>query len=573
MSDTQNHDKNFSVEPERDVIELQKELENIKDIYGAEVMNRVERVLNVLRLDGQLDIKSIMLTLAEWDKLSIEERISFFEKIRGRLDVKKLAKWYAQHDNKYAESLNKAEEEGRDPPLPPPSVVAVYLATNFNLFKPAFAKIGVEPEYGLIVGRRFYDKEWLNQAARAISTLGDPILPSPRVFPPLLEALKSYAVMITNDKINSKKYLNLKNGAIELETLTLQEKLEDYIFTYELPSIEPEFIRDLREGRIDENYFATSDFYVEIRPHYSDKEWEKLKAVLGAILVPKPLKLIAIIAGEGDTRKTFLFTLIKRTLGKQAGAIDLSEMQQNRFALMNLIEARAVLTSEESRTVIKTINKLKRISGGDPLFIDRKFKPPVEMEDNPLKIYIFTNELPAIKEVDKPFLERLVIIQPQDPQPPGPEEMRRIERALEKTSDFLKFLLYCYWDLKRKGEVIPGKGSAEYESMLIRAQNNIYAFFDWLSTEDSDYSITFGPGLKTPASEFYDAYLIFCQKKGQQPMGRNTVYAYIDSILAEHGVIKTRDSSGIIFKGVKLNKKSNVELRSDENTYGWAWEA
>lgn len=527
---------------EFEVRDYLKELEELEanGVISFEERKWVEEVLKVFTVDPSL--------LVGWSSKPLPERL----KVLGSLKLNVGRVWERW-----------VEERGLDPEkaagkLPPPGYVAEHVAeavTRLRLLEPVVAWLGEVSELCVRVRSRLHYEEDFSRCVEKLALSGLPWYTSQQLLPSLYVALRARAKPLPRGLVNPVRLLNCENGVVELETLTFHESV-DYVFTYELPPVDPTFLRELREGRVSEAYFVAKPFYAVVRKHYSEGEWLKLKRVLGAVLIPRTMKLIAIIVGPKDTRKTFLYSLLKKTLGGLVAAVRLRDLAENRFALQHAIGARALVASEEAQTVVRYIEKLKSVSGGDPQPVDRKFKPPTTMEDNPLKVLIFTNEIPVFKRWDDSFVDRLVIINTENPEKPSPEEQRSIEEALRRRGDFLEFLLYCYWDLVRSDYEIPEKGSEKYVEILLRAQSNVFAFAEELlegevALDGRGVQVLFGRGYSTEGGVLYDIYSEWCRQRGEEPENRNTFYQLIEEALSERGVVK-QYARKVMFRGIKV---------------------
>ncbi|MEM4847879.1 MAG: hypothetical protein QW794_09005 [Thermosphaera sp.] len=513
----------------------------VEGVIDAATYNRLKRIVDIFRIDPK--------ELIDWERRKMDERLEVLKKARVNLSLLR-ERWIRDREI----DVEKVVANGRQP-KPTPSYVAMCLAdwaVETQLVKPVRVIWDRESvEEGVRAGRLIYGGDHLKSAAFALARAAEPEYTAQQLVTGVLIELKARAENIPRERVNPPHLLNTESGVIDLRDLTVCDG--DYVFTYELPGVNLKLLEYLKRGEVGEEYFADKPFYKVIRKHYSDEEWEKLCDCLGALLLPETAKLVAIIEGPTDTRKTVLLSLMKEALGGLVAVVRLRQLQENRFALQHTLGARALVSSEEAQTIVRNIDIIKSVSGGDPLYVDRKFLPAVERERNPLKVYIFANGLPRFKEYDEALVGRLVIVQTENPQPPDDSEKEMIREALRDRRSFIEFLLYCYSRVRQKG-YIKGQGSEEYISMILESESNVYTFARELKegrVELDGYVIhaVFDKKAETVGTKAYEAYLLWCRERGEKAVGRNTFY---DHFTSAAGVVRVTRNKTVVLRGVGI---------------------
>ncbi|MEM3974915.1 MAG: hypothetical protein QW320_11155, partial [Ignisphaera sp.] len=541
---------------EKPVVDLVEELEKLRG-EGLITAEEAEWLKAVYEEFGLLPYDALRFLRSK----SLQERIEILGK--ARLDITRVREsWLLEQAPKREGVENEREGELK----PPASFVARYLAEKaieLGLVEPVIVQLGSELEYALKVGKWLYSENELKMVARALAKSAEPHYVIRQIYPMLLEEIQGRARGLPRERINPEHLLNLENGVLDLEWLTFTQ-IDDVVFTYELPAVDPLFLQRLKRGEVTEEYFAMQAFYQVIRKHYAKEEWEKLKYVLGATITLRTLKLIAIIVGERNTRKSFLNGLLRSALRKLVEPMSLRQVlnENNRFSLSHAIFARTLVAAEAARTIIECAETLKRLTGGDPIVIDRKFRNPVIREED-YKVIIFSNELPRFKRVDDALLDRIVIIQTENPRRPDAEELALEERARKNLGAFMEFILWCYWQLRGNNFSVPTKGDPIYAKMLHEALSNVTLFLreleSGLELNGRKYSVFFTAGARTEAAQLYDIYLEWCHSRKESPEGRNNFYQYVGEVWAKHGVIKLRGERGIEFRGLHIVEKSMAD--------------
>ena len=549
-------DKEFEKSPIKGLSGLREVIAAQSDEEEAErVLSELAGVLGVERsvvdsgagqpAEGPEELRRLALgddLAARWESMNYPERLEALRQVRG------LGKYIARR-------------LGSDPR---PAKVAALLADVFTaMFKVAAVRLAKDsPEYGIVVGRRFLGEDELKRALRTFlrAALDGTEWAESQVFNPALEEVKAHPRGADVFTVNPPRYLNTRGCAIDLETLECLDGEEPAelgaVFTYELPEVPREFLEALREGRVSEDYFKGMAFYRVLRPFYEDGEWAKLEDALGAILVPRTMRLWTIVVGEPGTHKTYLNKLIRTALDRLAAPVSMNALLTNRFALEHAVAARALLT-EEVKGMIENTELLKALVGGAPLPVDRKNKPIVVLENNAFKLWSFTNDLPILQELDDALLERIQVIFTREPEPGElPPDIDRLrDEALARPGEFLEFILYCYWRLMKRaretGELhVEGAGAEEVAELLAERQNNALRF---LREYMGKGLLEVDPQGSVSGTELYAEYKAWCLRNGERPVGMAAFYSTVERELRKDvRRVRDRRRGSVVFRGLRL---------------------
>jgi hypothetical protein len=461
------------------------------------------------------------------------------------------------------EWARKLEEKG----LP---VNPLQLALN----TPAVVRAGV---LGDLIGRtnlfEFYKVDWWGRGSvdLYVSLKGDRVLFELGPLHSLARALagdlytagverelerwvRDKATYLTRKQVNPWEYVAVENGILSLKTFELFEPnsptLPSCFFTGYVPApVRESFLRDLREGRITEEYFAGRAFYRLFRPRYGESDWDLLKRSLGSILLPWPEGAIVFVVGETMARKTVLNNLLRRALGNLCATVDLGVLQENRFAIAQLEGARCAVTTEEEDVVVKRVGRIKRITGGDEQRVEEKFKRERGAQVC-VTLFVFVNRLPKFKKVDSATKRRALIIRTLETVPHSVEEKDLIEEALKRPEEFFEFLLYCAWELRQRyNELKWGlKTEEEFDRVgedLLLAADNVRRFFEEaLKDRESEWHIRYVRGAETYPSHLYHAYKTWCEFYGEAPVSEDEFKRDIEPLLQGIGVSYGRERGG-----------------------------
>ena len=143
--------------------------------------------------------------------------------------------------------------------------------------------------------------------------------------------------------------------------------------------------------------------------------WVVLFEIIGYTLYPGvKFKKAFMLLGGTDAGKTTFIKLVKDLLGESnysAEPVGKLFNPNNRFEEINLFHKLANLTSETKEYSIDDIDRFKRLTGGDPITADVKFKKPITFTPY-AKLIVASNKLPDVKDRnDNAFWRRWLIVE------------------------------------------------------------------------------------------------------------------------------------------------------------------
>jgi P4 family phage/plasmid primase-like protien len=187
----------------------------------------------------------------------------------------------------------------------------------------------------------------------------------------------------------------VQNGIFNLKTNELQPHSPDYVFFNKLPVA---YVPDAKCPNIER-------FLSEILP---PEEVEYILELFGYCMYRGyPIPLIAIWIGEGANGKTVLANLFSAFLGKRnVKAFSLESLSTSDFLPVYLHGALANINPDIGSKPIYENEKIKSMSGGDLLTLNKKFADPVDFE-NYAKLIFGTNTPPIITDLGSAMLRRL----------------------------------------------------------------------------------------------------------------------------------------------------------------------
>ncbi len=209
----------------------------------------------------------------------------------------------------------------------------------------------------------------------------------------------------------------------------------------------------------------------------------------------------------GSGRSTFI-TGLETMLGNRIIHLGLSEIEQSRFGLGNLIGKTLAIASEQPSGLLQKSHILNSIISGETIISEKKFKDPVEIRPF-AKIVWAMNELPRIQKSSNGLFRRIKVIpfssinkKDQDP---------LLKRGIECEGPGI--LNWGLFGLKR----FRARGYFEFPRSVIDAtedfkhQNDIPSvFLSECCDLDQEYKIQAFP--------LYQAYTKWCYENGHLPL-------------------------------------------------------
>ncbi|MGC9086766.1 MAG: DUF5906 domain-containing protein [Thermoproteota archaeon] len=533
--------RNLEIEEREKMVLVEKISEKLSQLYIHELRQEIEKekvrgILSKYLVEEGLDLSFIK-------ELSFEEKRNWLSK-KDFGFLKEVANEVAYElgyleNTKDAKNLSASEK----------AVLFSKILLELQLF--SFCNLELENEEELVVVENGLIVERGEEVVRNLvySAFSDEV--TVEVYKNVLNNVKAKAKLISQDKVNPSDYMLFENGILDIKTLdvfdrSIYEDLDIY-FTYSVPlSLDLSFLKQLREGKISEEYFQNCAFYKAVRRFYDDENWSLLKLCLGAILYNNSLKLLVIVVGPPNTGKTTLAVLLLDILGDFAASVSLERLQEDRFSMEPFIKASVNVTEERPSNTFRDIEKLKRITGGSSLEIPRKFKPSFILRNNKIKWFMFCNKLPRFREIDEALADRIVVVFTINPLTEEEVDSKVKEELNKKESkeEFLEFLLYCYYELSRDNFKIP-KDKEKVTELLDEAR---FPLSEWIEDDCEEDKV-----YKTLREDLFDRYIQWCnnhKEKVEKVLTRREFYE----------VLRTRFQQVVIhgryyFKGIALKNK------------------
>lgn len=305
---------------------------------------------------------------------------------------------------------------------------------------------------------------------------------------------------VAPDEANSTgKYLNLRNGLLNLETLELTPHTPKLRTIVQLPvEYDPE---------------ATCPAFDEFLGLVAHDSTDTIEEMIGNCLEETMRHEKAfLLYGAGKNGKGTLLAVLQKFFGEDNVAnVALQTLSENRFAAAELFGKRVNLYADLPNKLIEDSSTFKMLVSGDSLSAERKHQQPFRFK-NRAKLIFSTNELSSSRDNTEGFFRRWVII-------PFPVKFTdsELRSRLFRDSEMSGILLRAINGLRRlrsqKGFTVP-QAVAELDELYREKSDTAYRFLREQCTAGSRDNMV-------GKQELYDSYRTFCRDWGNNPVSQS----------------------------------------------------
>lgn len=192
----------------------------------------------------------------------------------------------------------------------------------------------------------------------------------------------------TYSKLNPEKYINFKDGLLNIETNILEAHTPKILTTIQLP-----LCYNNLQNECKTNYF---DNYINYLVDNDDSKKQLILEFMGVCLsniYGHRMKKALFMVGPHNTGKSKIKELLIKLLGEQnANTLDLETLEA-RFGSSNVFNKRLIGSNDMSFLTIKELKVFKLLTGGDTLFMENKGENGFNAKFNGIA-WFCCNELP-----------------------------------------------------------------------------------------------------------------------------------------------------------------------------------
>lgn len=194
------------------------------------------------------------------------------------------------------------------------------------------------------------------------------------------------------------EWLACKNCMVNLRTMEVRQHSPKFMTTVQIPwnyepsASCPKIMKFMHEVMYEENVETVLDFIAYCL-------WRGF-----------PFHKYLVFVGSGRNGKGVMTEIIKRLLGtKNVSGESLQQILTNRFATARLYGKLANVDADLSKEALRNTGVLKKLTGGDLIRAEERFKPPFDYV-NYTKLILSANQLPETEDETPAFFSRPMII-------------------------------------------------------------------------------------------------------------------------------------------------------------------
>lgn len=250
-------------------------------------------------------------------------------------------------------------------------------------------------------------------------------------------AISDMDLMDTQDE--QRRYVNLRNGLFNLETLQLEEHRPELYFTTQLDF---DYDADAQCPNF-HKYLNSSLVLPDSKETDVSLKMLVLEALGYSMTARTDLKASFWLVGEKDSGKSTFIALIKALMGNLHTTIDLNQLGTNRFLLAGIVGKRVVTFTESgSNTYLNDAQYKTLVGGSDEVYADVKNRDGISFRPE-CKVWWAMNEMPRINDRSGATTRRIHII-PFNRSIPENERVGNLEQLLwsERSGIFNEMVAY-----------------------------------------------------------------------------------------------------------------------------------
>ena len=335
--------------------------------------------------------------------------------------------------------------------------------------------------------------------------------------------------------------INLKNGLYNIRTGEFKEHSPDYISINQVPIVyNPE-----SKPRLFGQFLQQVLWPLEIRT--------AIELMAYTFYRDNPFEIISILFGYGANGKSVFTGLLNALHGaKNVSNVGLTAMLDDKFALSDLEGKSVNIDTELTGTTIRDTSILKKITGRQPIRIQRKNERAYDTVIH-AKFYFSANEVPLAYDESDAFFRRKVILSFPNKFEGNKDDPDLIKKLTteEELSGIFNVLMVALKRLLNQNRIYINEKTIEQrrERYSIVA-DPVKAFLEEAVAEDSLESDT------VVKERLYQAYRQFCKNHNLAILSKENLGKIVKKRFGEG-----RESSGkreTVWKGIKLNETYDI---------------
>ena len=313
---------------------------------------------------------------------------------------------------------------------------------------------------------------------------------------------------IAADQLDTANVLNLKNGTLDLDTLTLRPHCRQDYLTYRLSY---EYDDNARAPRFEQ---FVSEVFVKEGTTETDFELCQLyQEGLGLSLTNDTKhEAMFFLYGDGGNGKTIVISIIQALLNGMACSVDFSTIgQPGNYDLADVQGKRVIFSTESERGGKVAEGYIKRIVSGERINARAIYGKPFEFKST-AKIWWAMNDKPVIRDTGNSIWRRLKLIPFNRTFTEKDRDPDLLKKLYSELPGILNFCLDGLRRLRQRGR-LPESEAVNEALREYRHESNPVA--QW-----KEERTTTTQTADTPAATLYDDYKTWALQNGRQPLNQ-----------------------------------------------------
>lgn len=321
-----------------------------------------------------------------------------------------------------------------------------------------------------------------------------------------IEGMAQAQRAVSADRLNTLNVLNLENGTLDLDTLTLNpHDRDDYLtyvlsYKYDPEAIAPRFERFVSEVLVKEGTTET-DFEL----------CQLFQELLGYGLTNDTRhEAMVWMPGEGGNGKTVAITVIQWLLGTMAHNVNFETIGlPGNYDLADIQGKRIIFSTESEKGGKVSEGYVKRIVSGETMAARTIYGKPFVFKSI-AKVWWAMNDKPIIKDPTDSVWRRMYIVPFHRQFSDAEKDIDLLPKLHDELSGILNFAFDGLRRLRQRGR-LPQAQASDHAKRDYRRDNN--PVLQW-KDENTEATST----ADTPATELYENYKVWAVSGGRQPL-------------------------------------------------------
>lgn len=354
---------------------------------------------------------------------------------------------------------------------------------------------------------------------------------------------------ISPNELNPEKYINFKNGLLNIKTWEIEKHTPKVFSTIQIPY---NYIPDLKCTN------SVFDKYLSHLTNHNEEKEQLLRQVMAVTIsniAGYRMKKALFMVGPHDVGKTQVKKLLTHLIGDEnSSSIDLKQME-TRFGGYQVFTKRLVGSSDMSHLNIEELKFFKMLTGGDSVFIESKGKDGFNTTFNGV-LWFCCNQLPLFKgDRGDGVYNRIIVFECNNPV--TKKDRSLLDKMVLEAEYIISSIIKNLKQVIDNGYNYNIPKECEFKLEEYKTKNN--SFLDFMQECCNYYSDANEEFEEIKRADFYRYYCLWNKESTtSKPETKTNVF----KILKDKGLYETRKSNGHqVLKFISIDKDVILEYK------------